>query len=917
MMRGQKENELRALAHLAMVITVIGFSAVLILLNVMLGWEKWTIPLCVVAGLGCFFMHVLHRPLERQRIFIYSIILMVEMFYYSVNVDTLFDSTPVVAVVIVLVCMTQEPVLTAASIITGYAGMIYHLVAMQITIGIEMTPSNVIRGLWHLLLVAIVAIIATRLVAAVDRLCEGYESKIKRLGEENKSAGDFLANVSHEIRTPINAVIGLTGVVMEQEQDPTIRKSLQSVADAGKRVAEQISDILDYSEIDMKKLAVNTEDYMLSSLLNDLVMEIQPFKPKELELVIDVDPALPAIMRTDVSKLRKILWHLIANGLKYTKEGGVYVRISPIRQEYGMNLYIEVEDTGIGMTEAEMERVFERFYQGNSGRTRSTNGLGLGMAIVSGFTSALGGFFTISSKPGVGTRVHVSIPQEVRDISECMSVRNREKLCLGAFLHFEKYQNPSVREYYNMMIKRMVQGLRLPMHRVETLENLEKLLSTISFTHLFVAEEEYMTDPELMEELSKKMVVILVANPGFPVRPGSKIRLLQKPFYCFPVISALNISSPDEIEEEGRMYCHGVRALVVDDEPMNLTVAIGILARYGIEVTTAPSGQDAITLCKEQEFDIVFMDHMMPEMDGIEAMHRIRNEMEKERKILPIVALTANAVSTAKEMFLNEGFDGFVSKPIELTELERVLKKVLPRAMVTYEKPEQDAPATQGSVNTAPAEPTAEDPYGTLSALGIETAKGLHYCQDDAEFYRTLLNQFATDAKEKRAEAAAFYEGKNWKSYAIIVHALKSTAKMIGAMTLSDQAKALEDAAKREQGDFIAENHQDTMALYETVSEGILRWLGGGDSSREESDTLEFAPAGETDDNAVLEFAPEEKNAPEELLEFAPEEAATQEEPLEFAPEGAATQEEPLEFAPEGSASEGDEILEFAPEEES
>lgn len=885
MMRRQKENELRALSHLAMVIVVIGFSAVLIVLNMMMGWEKWTIPLCMAAGLGCFFMHVLHRPPERQRIFIYSIILMVEMFYYSVNVDTLYDSTPVIAVVIVLVSMTQESVLTAASIITGYGGMIYHLIAMQQTVGLELTPSNIIRAIWHLLLVAIVAIIATQLVAAIDRLSEGYESKIKKLGEENKSAGDFLANVSHEIRTPINAVIGLTGVVMEQEKDPQLRRSLRSVEEAGKRVAEQISDILDYSEIDMKKLAVNAEDYMLSSLLNDLVMEIQLIKPRDLELVIDVDPTLPAIMRTDVAKLRKILWHLITNGLKYTKEGGVYVRISPIRQEYGMNLYIEVEDTGVGMTEAEMERVFDRFYQGDSGRTRSTNGLGLGMAIVSGFTSALGGFFTISSKPGVGTRVHVSIPQEVRDTADCMSVRNHQNLCLGAYLHFEKYPNPSVREYYNMMIKRMVQGLKLPMHRVETLENLEKLLSTISFTHLFVAEEEYMTDPDLMEELAHKMVVIVVANPGFPIRPGSKIRLLQKPFYCFPVISALNITSPDEIEEEGRMYCRGVKALVVDDEPMNLTVAIGILNRYGIVVTTAPSGQDAITLCKEQEFDIVFMDHMMPEMDGIEAMHRIRNEMEKERKILPIVALTANAVSTAKEMFLNEGFDGFVSKPIELTDLERVLKKVLPRALVTYEKAES-VPSASDIADAAKEKQAPEDEYDGLKRLRIETKKGLHYCQDDKEFYRTLLNQFASDGKGKREEAAAFYEKQDWKNYAIIVHALKSTAKMIGAMTLSDQARALEDAAKRGQAAFITENHQQTMQLYETVSEGVLKWLTEGTATQEEGKTQTTAPGDKQDEAAILEFSPEEPSPREEMLEFAPEEnPPDEEEILEFAPE--------------------------------
>ena len=153
----------------------------------------------------------------------------------------------------------------------------------------------------------------------------------------------------------------------------------------------------------------------------------------DVEVVIDVDPGVPSMMRTDVSKLKKIIWHLLMNGLKYTKQGGVYVRISTKPQDYGVNLFIEVEDTGVGIDSENLSRVFDRFYQTDSGRSRSSSGLGLGLSIVSGFVSALGGFLTVDSARGVGTTIHVSLPQEVVDGSECMSVINPKELKIGGF----------------------------------------------------------------------------------------------------------------------------------------------------------------------------------------------------------------------------------------------------------------------------------------------------------------------------------------------------------------------------------------------------------------------------------------------------------------------------------------------------
>ena len=612
---------------------------------------------------------------------------------------------------------------------------------------------------------------------------------------------------------------------------------------AGRRVAEQISDILDYSEIDRNKAVRNDEDYMLSSVLHDLVTDIKQYKSKDVELIIDVDPAIPAVMNSDVSKLKKILKALISNGLKYTQKGGVYVRITAEQQEYGVNLCIEVTDTGIGMSDYELERVYDSFYQADSGRARMGGGLGLGLAITAGFVSLLGGFMTIESKPDQGTTVHVSLPQKVVDPTSCMSVANPDQLCLGAYLHFEKYSNPAVRDYYNSMVLNIVKGLGVQMHRVNNPDNLRLLRETIHLTHLFIAEEEYNNNIELIEDLAKDMVVALVANEGVVLPKNTRVRVLEKPFYCFPVVSILNSTIDDTKETEKKLRCNGVRALVVDDESMNLVVAKSIFRRYGMKVYTVTSGQESIDICRENVFDIIFMDHMMAGMDGVEAMKRIRTDVSGLNGSIPIVALTANAMSSAKQMFLAEGFDGFVSKPIEIEELERVLKQVLPKSAISYEEkhanisePEEDAPeppVIEDNTGT-------EDPFTLLKKIGIDTVAGLKYCVGDTEFYKSLLIQFANESTDKIQQLKKHFHNHDWHNYEIIVHALKSTSKMIGIIDLSEEAKALEMAAKEQKEDFITTNHEQVLMDYARYAAEIKEKFNV-----------------DTDDDEVFEFEPE------------------------------------------------------------
>ena len=853
MLKPKMQNDIFQTAHLMILLSFTLFAAVLIGEAILLGWEQWALMLIGLGVVAGWTMHILHILTDHQRLWLNSAMMMAAFFFYGTHQSSAFDLAIVMAAVIMMYTMTGQKLLITLCQVTYYVTMTYEINSLS-KAGVEFDALFVTRSLLHLWMIFMICWFSRTIIDKWTRVLKQSHQEIDQLTDATERLNDFLANVSHELRTPVNAVVGLTGICIDKVKDPELLTDLHAIRDAGDRVAEQISDILDYSEIDRGKLALNEEDYMLASVLSDLVSELRPFKPSSIELVIDADPSIPAVMHADVGKLKKILSHLIMNGIKYTRDGGVYVRISAIPEQYGVNLFIEITDTGIGMSEEETERIFDRFYQVDSGRSRSASGLGLGLSIVSGFVASMGGFMTLSSSQGIGTTMRVSLPQKVVDPSSCMSVRRREQLCLGAFLRFDKFDKPEVREYYNSMVRNIVRGLGVQMHRVENLENLKKLLKTVRLTHLFISDTEYAADGELMEELAEKMLVVVVAEPDFELPADTKVRLMPKPFYCFPVASVLNMD-PDTTEEEHyHLRCSGARTLVVDDEPMNLTVARSILKRYGMIVTTASSGQEAITLCKTQPFDIVFMDHMMPGMDGIEAMKRIRADGSRASSDMPIVMLTANAVSTAKETFLAEGFDGFVSKPIELRELERVLQKVLPRSLLSFVTAEEEA----FTEPILPEEENAELSFRErLERCGVDYAEGLRYCQDDDEFYRSLLMQFASEAAEKQMLLAGYYKDQDIKNYEILVHSLKSTSKMIGCAVLSEQARALEFAAKEDRTDYIREHHSEVMSAYARLTAEILRaGQAEGDSS-----VMEFMPDGNgSNDDGIMIFTPEGDN---------------------------------------------------------
>ena len=808
------EQERQRAAHLLILLCYTILTIVLTGESLLLGWETEAIVLLLLGVVVCWTVHFTEKFPVDISVWIYFILTMLAFFFYGIHETSIYDMAPVMMVIILIYSTTEMYSIIRLCVVVYFFTMTYDLFFVMGK-SMELTPLSISRTLLHFLLVYMAGWLMKVVMQRRRQERKNNDSRIAGLEETNRRTEDFLTNVSHELRTPINAVTGISAVMLKREEDADKRKEIASIQEAGQRLFSQIEDILDYTEIDTGKMKVSKEPYVLSSLLNDIITGSQMLTEENApEVIFDVDAKIPSALVGDARKIKKILRHLIDNAVRFTKKGGVYVRVYTLTKPYGVNLCMEVSDTGIGIEKEDLEKITEKFFKSDGGKNRRTGGLGLGLPIVYGMVTAMEGFMQVDSNLNDGTTVTVSIPQAVADAAPGMVLENRASLSLACYVRPEKYEIPKVREYYNEMISHLVTGLDVPLHRVSDLEELKKLVSVYRLTHLFVGREEYEESRQFLDSLDQDVEIIVVADERFALPDSGRVKLLNKPFYSFMIASVLNAeaSGDTEILKEKRMLCPGVKVLVVDDEPMNRRVAEEIFKGYQMQVQTAESGRMAIDLCEREDFDLVFLDHMMPEMDGIETLKRLRKIHTDSGRGLTVIAFTANAVSGAREMFLKEGFDEFVSKPIEYSEMEHVLRKVLPKSAIIW--------VDENIENIEKGDKNFEKD-SRHEVVQINTKSALAYCKNDMNFYQELLHKFVVDADKKKSEIDHYLKREDYDNYRIVIHALKSTAKMIGADALSELAQELEAAVQNKDIGYVREHHEEMLLEYSRVVDRI------------------------------------------------------------------------------------------------
>ena len=654
-------------------------SVGLVIENTIMGWEFW-VPPVVILGIVSLWVIGMSDNIDhhiRKNFFLgYSVLL---IFYHGVHKTSFFDVALISILSMILFSLMNSIRIMNILLLEFFSIMFIHFINLPGGDPIAYDRLTLSRILLHILLVLLVYYISVRSIN--DRQEDNEENKLKeeRIASNDANMEDFLSNISHELRTPVNVVNGMSDLLMKKG----VGAEAASIKNAGIRLAYQIEDIQDYTECKRNSIFLEEDDYMSTSLINDVVMNFRANGGAgELELVVDLDPEVPAMMTGDIKKLHKIFRHLLENAIKFTRIGGILVRMYAEDTDYGVNLCIEMTDTGIGMEGDAIRAITEGMYQANKKRNRSSGGIGLGLFIVYGFTHRMGGFVKIESEKGSGTTVRVTIPQKVVDPDPCLKLEASFDGAVLFHVRPDKYKVPRLRDFYRGMAANLAKGIHVPLYSAETVYEVERLKEKLNITHVFMGQEEYEENRGYFEELAKTDIVVAVsAGEGVKTAEGSRIMLLPKPLYAYPVIRILNdgrdagkAESPENTE---RPVFSGIRTLVVDDEPMNLVVASCLFRDYEMVVDTAESGREAVKKVRENQYDLIFMDHMMPEMDGVEAMKLIKGIASDTGIEMPVVALTANAVSGAREMFIKEGFDGFIAKPINTSDFERVVQRIL------------------------------------------------------------------------------------------------------------------------------------------------------------------------------------------------------------------------------------------------
>ena len=622
----------------------------------------------------------------------------------------------------------------------------------------------------------------TGVVGSTDDVSETVRLQ-HALEAANRAQSDFLANMSHEIRTPMNAIIGMAELALREDIPSTVREYALTIKHAGVSLLDIINDILDFSKIESGVVEIAHEDYRMSSLVNDVVHIIKTKTHKSrLRFVVNIDNHLPSILTGDVKRVRQILLNLLSNAVKYTDKGFVSLSMSgSIDEDDVVMLNIEVADSGRGIDQLDIETLFDKFTRFDRARNVNVEGTGLGLAITKSVLEAMNGEIDVSSVRGLGSTFTVRLPQKVRDKTMLAAVEYPEAKNV---LIFER------RDICRKSIISTMDDLGVSYLLVSTAAEYYEELTSEKYSNVFIAAALYDMVKQEYGEQETDADIMLLAEFGEVVKERN-ISVLTTPIFTIPVADFLNGVSHFSKSSASGGYTQdfvapGVRILSVDDIDTNLTVLEGLLRSYEVLVVSCTSGEDALEVIKTEHFDLIFMDHMMPKMDGLEAVSRIRalDYGHLDAETIPIIALSANAVLGVKEMFIQSGFSDFLSKPIDSAKLHAILKKWIPADMWV----EAAALEIEDEQELEPGE--------SIVLKGVDVEKGIIVCGGSLESYRSTLEVFYKDGLKKIKEIRSCLDTSDLTLYTIYVHALKSAAGNIGATALSDLAGALEHAGK-------------------------------------------------------------------------------------------------------------------------
>lgn len=636
------------------------------------------------------------------------------------------------------------------------------------------------------------------------------------LEREAHMKSDFLANMSHEIRTPMNAVIGMAEMALREDLTPVAREYIKQIMASGNTLLTIINDILDFSKIESGKMNINMVEYDLFSIVKDVASVIMTrIGDKDLQFIVNVAPDIPKQLMGDSIRIQQIIMNLANNAVKFTKEGCVSLSISYERTaERTIQMKVVVEDTGIGIKKEDMGKLFQSFQQVDSKRNRNIEGTGLGLAISKQLVTLMNGKIWLESEYGKGSRFSFEIPQIILDDTPSIKVDTEaEKKIKAGLLCGNTNINENMRNMFKL--------LHVECIPVQCQDDL-KLLEEQNADFLFMESAFFSTQIKRFMEAHPHMTGVVLSGFKDQIDTGMEnVMAVHKPLYIMNLAKILAhedlYADGDDSENDGfEFIAPTAEILIVDDNEVNLKVAEGIISPLEMKVDTALSGKQAIEMVGQKHYDLILMDHMMPDLDGIETTRLIRRFHENYDDV-PIIALTANVVEEMRATFLVEGMNDFVAKPIKSKVIVSKIRQWLPPQKI-QKLSEEKKMAKHEQEDSKGIDIPELDTEMALRLLGNENL----FWQILTEYYKMIPKKAAVIEQNKAAE--------DWRNYTIESHALKSSSKQIGAIELSELAARMEQAGNDQDIDFILSHHEEMMEMYFDLQKVLEKYVDISDN---------------------------------------------------------------------------------------
>lgn len=623
---------------------------------------------------------------------------------------------------------------------------------------------------------------------------------------------DFLANVSHEMRTPLNAILGMTEMALHKDMSQDAKEYVHQIRSSGKHLLTIINDILDYSKIDSGEMPIVEVKYEPLSLINDVSSIVNSqIGSKDIEFTVDLPASMPRTLVGDNIRVQQILINLLNNAVKFTQSGHIGLKLEAVPADKDtVMLKAAVSDTGCGIKHENIDKLFKMFRQVDSKRNRNVEGTGLGLAISRKLLDQMHGSISVKSEFGKGSTFFFELPQKSAGAPYSADIRQNG---LPAYINVGN-------QYLRMQLVRDLTAVGSKITDVSG-----RPTACGSSGYLIVSRERFGEDAkQLLHNNPELHGVILERYDSLEQFNDPNAEVLRKPAYSMNLYAAMGLCEGFERDESSddedlSFTAPDAHILIVDDNAINLSVAKGVIEPLGMHVDTAGSAAECIEMVRNCRYDIVFMDHMMPEVDGVEATHIIREKFPAYADV-PIIALTANVSGGAREMFLKEGMNDFIAKPIELRDMVNKIRRWL-----------QEEKIVLNSAQKKQAAPRKSEETDTLPQIkGIDTGSALALLNNKA-LLRTVMEQFYRSIDKKEARIRTLWKTNDIKNFTIEVHSLKSTAKQIGANHLSSVAALLEQAGNNHDMDFISRHTNAMLIEYQRLKQDMSKYFSEGESN--------------------------------------------------------------------------------------